>query len=127
MYVFPFSVSAYTFLARFPCCCFWLLIRSLFSSFFNSGYRIPWRIFSPDLVSISFFILYPHVGCLFIICSIWMSSRFLVMCCTISFLRSSSIGLAFLCSVFDLFCWVLYVLWVVGCMFCYAFLCFWCV
>ena len=117
----------YIFLVRFPSCCFWLLIKPLSSSFFRRGYRAPWCIFSPEKVSICFFILYPHAGSLFISVSIWMSSRFLVMCCTISFLRSSSIGLAFLCSVFDSFLLGLYVLWVVGCMFCYAFLCFWCV
>ena len=80
MYVFPFSVVVYIFLVRFPCCCFWLVIRPFSSSFRSSGYRAPCRIFKPDVASICFFILYPHVGCLFIIVSIWMSSRFLVMC-----------------------------------------------
>jgi len=80
MYVLPFRVSVYIFFVRFPCCCFWLLINPLFSSFRNSGYRAPWRIFSPEKASICFFILYPHAGSLFISVSIWMSSRFLVMC-----------------------------------------------
>ena len=69
----------YTFLVL-PPFCFWLVIRPLFSSFFSSGYRAPWRIFSPEKASICFFILYPHDGSLFISVSIWMSSRFLVMC-----------------------------------------------
>jgi len=41
MYIFPFSVRTYTFLVRFPCCCFWLVIKPFSSSFFNNGYRTP--------------------------------------------------------------------------------------
>jgi hypothetical protein len=48
---------------------------------------------------------------LFISASIWMSNRFLVMCCTISFSRFSSMIFAFLCLFLDYFCWFLYVLW----------------
>lgn len=100
----PFCVIMYTFLVLPPLACFSLVRKLSFSKLFNSGYNAPCLSLTSNFFSACFFIMYPHIGRVRRRRRIWMSSRFLVMRCTSSFLyRSDNSCTFFLCPFSYLF------------------------